>query len=133
MEQGYIFIANNVFPTLFAISSEEHQRGLMFEEWPPPVMSFVYTRPQINKFWMHNTVSPLDILFCHNGKITQICYGEPHSTTMLGGDEFSNLVIEVPHGTVATAEIKLGHSVGLVSPTFRELRKIIVAKNRGFV
>ena len=133
MEQGFIYITNNIFPTLLAISAEEQERGLMHEEWPPPIMSFIYERPQINKFWMKNTQSPLDIVFCHNNKITQICYGEPNSTRMLGDDKYSDLVIEFPHGTVITTGIKLGHSVGIVKPTVPELQKIIAEKKRSFI
>lgn len=130
MEQGYIYIHNNVFPTLLAISSDEQSKGLMYEEWPPPVMSFVYATPQINKFWMKNTPSPLDIVFCHNGKVSQICQGEPHSTRIVGADKYSDLVIEFPLGTVYSSGIKVGHSVGLVKPTIAELKKIIYSNTR---
>lgn len=133
MEQGYIHIANNVFPTLLAISIDEQARGLMHEEWPPPVMSFVYAYPQIVKFWMKNTPSPLDIIFCHAGKVQQICYGEPHSTRTIGDDVFSDLVIELPHGMAASAGIKINHAVGLVKPTHEELQKIFAEKCPGIV
>lgn len=128
MKSGYIYINNNIFSTLFAISSDEQQKGLMFQEWPPPVMSFIYEKPQINKFWMHNTISPLDIVFCHQNKVSQICYGKPHSTEMIGDNKVSDLIIELPYGTVDTSGIKIGHSAGLVTPTTAELRKIITKK-----
>jgi uncharacterized membrane protein (UPF0127 family) len=128
MEKGYIYIANNILPTLLAISAEEQSHGLMFEAWPPPVMSFVYPRPQISKFWMKSTPSPLDIVFCHQGKVSEICYGEPYSTTMIGGDGHSDLVVELPYGTVDSLGVKIGHSVGLVKPTVEELHKIIAEK-----
>lgn len=130
MEQGYIYIHNNIFPTLLAISSDEQSKGLMYEEWPPPVMSFVYAGPQVNKFWMKNTPSPLDIVFCHNGKVSQICQGEPNSTRIVGADTYSDLVIEFPLGTVNKSGIKIGQSVGLVKPTTAELKKIISANRR---
>lgn len=133
MEQGYIFIHNNVFPTLLAISSDEQQRGLMFQQWPPPVMSFVYTDSRINKFWMHNTPSPLDILFCHKGKVCQIHAGQPFSTEMIGDNQLSDLIIELPYGTVDQNGIKIGHSVGLVKPTLEELHKICAEKYQVFV
>lgn len=133
MEEGYIYVASNIFPTLLAISSNEQAQGLMGQAWPPPVMSFIYTVPGINKFWMKNTPSALDIVFCHKGEITQICKGEPHSTAMIGDNKFSDLVIEFPYGTVATSGIKLGHKVGLVKPTVDELKKIIAEKYHGIV
>jgi uncharacterized protein len=133
MENGYIHIANNIFPTLLAISYEEQAQGLMGQAWPPPVMSFIYARAQVNRFWMKSTPSPLDILFCRNGQVKQICFGEPHSTAMIGDHQLSDLVIELPFGTAASSGIKLGHSVGLVKPTHEELKKIIAEKYLGIV
>ena len=51
MKEGFIYIDDNVYSTLFAISEEEQAKGLMYQEWPPPVMSFVYVAPKINKFF----------------------------------------------------------------------------------
>jgi uncharacterized membrane protein (UPF0127 family) len=133
MEQGYIYIHDNVFPTLLAISEEEQAIGLMNQEWPPPVMSFIYTESKYNKFWMKNTPSPLDIIFSHKGKITQICKGEPYSTAMIGDNRLSDLIIELPYGTAINSGIKLGHKVGLVKPTFDELKRIIAEKYHGII
>lgn len=104
----------------------------MYQEWPPPVMAFVYDSPRVNRFWMKNTPSPLDIVFCHNGKVAEICYGEPHSTSVIGS-QMSDLVIELPHGTVDSVEIKVGQAVGLVAPTLSQLKKIIAEKSPHFV
>lgn len=133
MENGYIYISNNIFPTLLAISEAEQQRGLMGQQWPPPIMSFIYTEPRINKFWMSNTPSPLDIVFCHQGKVSQLHVGEPFSTEMIGDNKFSDLIIELPYGTVNSNNIKIDHSVGLVKPTLKELHKIIAEKYHLFV
>jgi uncharacterized membrane protein (UPF0127 family) len=133
MENGYIYIDENIFPTLLAISADEQSKGLMFEPFPPPIMSFVYAEPQITKFWMKNTPSPLDIVFCYKGEVTQICNGEPYSTSMIGADSPSDLVIEFPINTVKIAGIKLGHKVGIIQPTAHELKKIIAQKCHKFV
>ena len=133
MEKGYIFIEENVFPTLLAISYDEQAKGLMFEKFPPPIMSFIYTEPQVNKFWMKNTPSPLDIVFCCNGEIKQICVGKPYSTSTIGADDPSDLVIELPFGTVSQSGIKLRNKVGFVAPTELELKKIIAKKYNKFV
>lgn len=133
MESGYVYINNNVFSTLLAISMDEQMHGLMGEPWPPPVMSFIYTEPQVNKFWMKQTPSPLDIVFCCNGMITQICKGEPYSTETIGDNKPSDLVIEFPFGTVISSEIKLGHKVGLLKPTKEELRNIMANKYHRFI
>lgn len=123
MNKGYIYINNNIFDTLLAVSEEEQQRGLMGQAWPPPVMTFVYSSPRVNKFWMKDTPSPLDIIFCSKGKVSQICLGEPYSTSVIGDNKFSDLVIELPHGTVIASGIKLGHHVGIVEPTREYLKK----------
>lgn len=115
MKEGYVCISNNVISTLLAVSELEQSVGLMQQPWPPPVMSFVYDTPKVNKFWMHNTPSPLDIVFCCKGKVTQICYGEPYSTSMIGNNDFSDLVIEFPHGEVDKLGIKIGQSVDLIT------------------
>ena len=133
MEEGYIYIHNNVYPTLLAISMDEQAQGLMFQPWPPPVMSFIYATPGINKFWMKNTPSPLDIVFCHRGEVVQICKGEPHSTSQIGDNRLTDLIVELPHGTVAASDIKLGHKVGLIKPTEDELKRIIAKKYNGIV
>jgi uncharacterized membrane protein (UPF0127 family) len=132
MEQGYVFIHDSILPTLIAISAEEQAKGLMHQEWPPPVMAFIYNTPGVNRFWMKNTPSPLDIVFCHKGKVSEICYGEPHSTRVIG-TQLSDLVIELPHGTADSIKIKVGQTVGLVKPTLDELKKIIAEKSGLFV
>jgi len=133
MESGYIFLGNNVFSTLLAISEEEQAKGLMGQEWPPTIMSFIYTTPKINRFWMKNTPSPLDIVFSYNGVITQICKGTPHSTNLIGQYRPSDLIVELPHGTVVSLGIKLEQKVGLVKPTPDELKRIFAEKYRGIV
>jgi uncharacterized membrane protein (UPF0127 family) len=132
MEQGYIYLHESIFPSLLAISSDEQQRGLMHQEWPPPVMTFVYGAPRTNRFWMKNTPSPLDIVFCHNGKVSEICFGEPNSTEVIGS-KVSDLVIELPYGTVDSIGLKIGQSAGLVLPTPDDLRKIFATKYGLFV
>jgi len=127
MHEGYIHVNSIVFPSLFAISEREQQKGLMDVKWPPPIMSFVYESPRINKFWMSNTPSPLDILFCYNGKVTQICKGEPYSTSVIGKDQFSDLVIEFPEGIVSSLNIKLGHKASIISPNSHDLKKILAS------
>lgn len=133
MERGYLYVANNIFPTLLAISEDEQAYGLMGQEWPPPVMSFIYTSPRVNRFWMKNTPSPLDIVFSCQGNITQICVGEPFSTRAVGDYQDSDLIVEFPFGTVDTSQIRIGHQIGLVKPDAAQLKKIIAEKCPGIV
>jgi uncharacterized protein len=125
MKEGFIHLGEKVFPTLLAISQEEQAKGLMYAAWPPPVMSFIYIKPQINKFWMKNTPSPLDIVFCYNNKITQIHKGDPYSTSQIGDDSLSDLIIELPFGTISKSGIKLLSRAGLVHPSVEDLIHVL--------
>jgi uncharacterized membrane protein (UPF0127 family) len=128
MESGYIYLDNNVFNSLIAISDDDQTKGLMHEPFPPPIMSFYYPSERINKFWMQNTISPLDIVFCNKGKVSEICYGEPLSTKIIGSNKYSNLIIEFPHGYVKSNNIMIGQEVGLVKPNEQELIRLIQKK-----
>ena len=115
MKSGKIIIENKVLETLLAITASEQERGLMEQKWPPPIMSFVYSQPQINKFWMYRTPSPLDIVFCKRGQIFNICHGKPHSTEIIGDDTFSDLIVELPYGTCEKMAIKIGDNIRLIT------------------
>lgn len=110
-------IGDHGLETILAVTADEQEQGLMGRSWPPPVMSFVYSSPRVNRFWMKNTPSPLDIVFALNGKITSIHKGEPHSTKLIGDWELSDLVIEFPHGSVNKLGIKIGDPVILQKNT----------------
>ena len=103
-----VVIAGVSFPTLVAISPGEQEVGLMWKEWPPPVMCFPYRESAVRKFWMKNTVSPLDVLFCNGQRILAIHRGEPLSTMSFGPDEPVDLVIELPAGTAQAENIGVG-------------------------
>lgn len=124
----YVKIADIKFPTLLALTSDEQETGLMGRQWPPPVMAFVYGRPQINKFWMKNTPSPLDIVFSYNNRIVSICTGEPHSTKIIGDEKISDLVVEFPAGTCKANNINVGDLIELECSE-KSLMKIFMLKN----
>jgi len=116
MLHDVVSLKGKSFKTLVVESEQEHQTGLMWQQWPPPVMTFPYKYASYRKFWMKNTVSPLDIIFCRAGKIVGIFKGEPLSTTMVGPEEMSDLVIELPHGTAKDLGLEVGDYVGF-NPT----------------
>lgn len=112
MKNGLVKTKNKEFSVLLAITAEEQERGLMHQKWPPPSMAFIYAKPKFSAFWMKNTPSPLDIVFCLNGKITKICKGEPYSTSLIDGG-LSDLVIEFPYGTCQDHGIVVGSEINL--------------------
>jgi len=111
-----ISIKGQVFPALVAITEEEHRKGLMYQKWPPPIMAFPYKRAAPRRFWMKNTQTPLDIVFCRANRVVGIFKGEPFSTKLVGPDEPSDLVVELPAGTAASLGLSVGDYVGF-SPT----------------
>lgn len=113
MNGDIIHIKDQSFHTLVAITPEEHSTGLMHKAWPPPVMCFPYKNAAYRSFWMRNTISPLDIIFCKDNKIISIHYGEPLTTHQIGPHVPSDLVIELPHGTAAKYGFSVGDSVRL--------------------
>lgn len=112
--QAYLRLKNQVIPTVLAVTAEEQARGLMYQE-NPPVMSFIYGAPAINRFWMKSTPAPLDIVFCLKGRIINICSGEPYSTKLIGKDEFSDLVVEMPLGTCQKMGVQIGDEIALIA------------------
>lgn len=109
----YIKVSNIKVPTIIAITAEEQQRGLMYQKSPTPIMSFIYASPRENQFWMKQTPTPLDIVFCLHNKIISICSGEPNSTKIIGNGVISDLVVEFPAGTCLANHINIGDEIEL--------------------
>lgn len=120
--QDSISIKGQVFPTLVAITPEEHQKGLMFQSWPPPIMVFPYRNASYRKFWMKNTISPLDIIFCNANRVVGICRGTPLSTEMIGPNSPSDMVVELPAGMADHLGLSVGDYVGF-EPTKNTLAR----------
>ena len=119
-----VSIKGQIFPTLVAVTAQEQQRGLMFQKWPPPIMVFPYHKAGYHKFWMSNTPTPLDIIFAKGNSVIGIFNGEPLSTKLIGPDQPSDLVIELPAGTASNLGLSVGDYVGF-SPTQETLAKLV--------
>ena len=107
-----VIVGNNKFKAVFAITEEEQLRGLMWTKLPT-VMAFPFKKSKPTKFWMKNTLIPLDVLFCNKGKIIECHYGVPLSEKLFGPDAPSDLVIEMPSGYIEKNNIKIGDEVDL--------------------
>lgn len=110
---NFIEIGDYIFPTLLACTEKEQAQGLMWIKKDPPVMTFIYKNSDINKMWMRNTYVPLDMVFCHDGKIVSIAQGLPLSDEMLGPDVPTDMVVELPGGTCDQLGITVGQSIAL--------------------
>ena len=121
-----VSIKGQIFPVKVAVTEAEQRQGLMFQEWPPPIMVFPYRSASYRKFWMKNTISPLDIVFCKANCVIGIFKGEPLSTKLVGPDEPADLVVELPAGTAENLGLNIGDYVGY-SPTNETMARQIIA------
>lgn len=121
-----VSIKGQVFPARVAITEDEQRRGLMYQAWPPPIMVFPYNTAAPRRFWMKNTISPLDIVFCKANHVVGIFKGEPMSTKLVGPNENSDMVVELPAGTAERLGLEVGDYVGY-SPTMETMAKQVVS------
>jgi uncharacterized membrane protein (UPF0127 family) len=120
-----IYLKHNPFVAKVAVTANEQSVGLMFASWPPPVMVFPYKKADIRKFWMLNTTSPLDIVYCYAGKVVRIIAGEPLSTKLVGPDEPVDLVVELPAGTASSIGLAQGDDATF-RPSIRTSARILL-------
>lgn len=114
MKTSTLKIGTHTIETLIAETAEEQMNGLMFKKWKPPVMSFVYSFPKENVFWMKNTPSPLDIVFCCDSKIIDLKKGIPFSTSLIKSNKLSDLVVELPSGMFSELNLKIGDYIKII-------------------
>jgi len=81
-------------------------------------MIFIFQKPVIKKFWMFNTLIPLDIIFVKNNKIiyleenVPICTEKPCS--VYGPENYFDYAIELNSGDIERLNIKLRDQVELL-------------------
>jgi len=90
------------FSVTVADDREERAQGLMHVESMPRSagMLFVYERPRPVRFWMKNTLIPLDILFADaTGTVRRIKHmAEPGSERLIPGGDAVQYVLEINGG-----------------------------------
>jgi uncharacterized membrane protein (UPF0127 family) len=90
------------FAVEVADDAEERARGLMFRETMSRSagMLFVYQSPQHARFWMKNTLIPLDMIFADpSGVVTHVHSGAvPGDLTPIDGGRGVQLVLEINAG-----------------------------------
>lgn len=91
-----------------AVTPEEQSKGLMGVIWPPPIMVFPYRKAGVKKFWMKDTPSPLDILFCKDNKIIAIKKAKPFCLDLIGPSDDADLVVELPSGMADIINASVG-------------------------
>jgi uncharacterized membrane protein (UPF0127 family) len=121
-KRGSVKIGEHILPTYIAESFEEQLDGLMHIT-SAENMVFPYKHTFERAFWMLKTPSPLDIIFCHAGKIVSIRKGEPNSTERIVCDA-SDLVVELPYGTCKSLNITPGMSVQMIDDVSSVMEKL---------
>ena len=98
-----------------ARTSEEQARGLMFREHleGDAGMLFLYPNEDIRRFWMRNTLIPLDMLFISsdNRVVGIVENAEPQTDTVREVAQPSQYVLEVNGGFSAAHGITAGTAV----------------------
>lgn len=109
---SYILVNSQKISVKIAITDQEQRAGLMHCALPT-VMAFPYSIPKVRRFWMMNTPLPLEIVFCANDKVVEICQGIPNSLKTVGSDLPCDLVVEFPAGETKKLGIKAGTNISL--------------------
>lgn len=85
-----------------ARTPEELARGLMFRRELPEGqgMLFIFPNCELRRFWMKNTLIPLDMIFLDEKRVVVGIEENtvPHDETSRGPDEPAQFVLEVPGG-----------------------------------
>lgn len=95
----------------------ERQEGMMFlgpeDVTPKTAMVFVFPKAAPQRFWMSNTLVPLDIVYISEaGKVVSISRGKPKDETGLPSAAPARYVLEVPAGRAASYGLAPGTKVG---------------------
>ncbi|MFM1812905.1 MAG: hypothetical protein RLZZ336_1843 [Cyanobacteriota bacterium] len=104
---------------LLEVADEPHEqaRGLQHRDPMPPLrgMWFPFPSDILMRFWMHQTPSPLDMLFINDGRVIAIeasttpCARLPCKS--YGPDQHGDAVIELGAGEAARLGITVGTAV----------------------
>jgi uncharacterized membrane protein (UPF0127 family) len=112
-----IVIGENSFTAEIASTPEEKAKGLMGRESLPEKygMWFVFDQMGDEKFWMKNTLIPLDLLFADKDmKIVHIIKSAaPNSEELLSSPAQFQYVFEIAGGSTDKYAIKVGDSLEL--------------------
>jgi len=104
-----------VFRVEVAVTPEEHARGLMYrsELASDAGMIFVFEQPSVQRFWMKNTLIPLDMIFIGKDRkivgVVEDAVPETETERMVGAP--SQYVLEIGGGLSARLGIKRGEPV----------------------
>lgn len=84
-------------------------------------MLFVFPAPGKHQMWMKATEFPLDILFLNSElKVIEIVSAKEMDETLVGEQEDTKFVIELPAGSVEKYELEVGDVIYEIPPVYLE-------------
>jgi len=113
---------------------QEQRLGLMQRPALPPLrgMWFPFQPAQPLRFWMFNTIAPLDMVFVRDGRVLAIqrevpaCAAQPCRSYWADADgngraDFADAVIEIGAGEAARLKVRVGDPVTItpIKPPLR--------------
>jgi len=114
-------VAGHIIRLEVAQTQQQQAIGLMYRTTLADNrgMLFPFEPPQSVRFWMKNTLIPLDMVFLQNGVVKAIAANVPPCTaapcSMYGPQTPINQVIELRSGRAAELGLKVGESVKIQS------------------
>ena len=106
---------NVSFNVELAADNATRARGLMFRESMPRFsgMLFVYEQPVAARFWMRNTLIPLDMIFIDRFGVVKRIHKEaiPKDETIIDGGNGIFAVLEINGGLVDQLGIDVGTEI----------------------
>ena len=113
-----------------ARSSEQQRLGLMRRPGLPPLrgMWFPFSTPQPQRFWMFNTLAPLDMIFVRDERVLDLVRDVPTCAALPcrsyaadadgnGRADFVDAVIEIGAGEAERLGIEIGDPVRIAPLT----------------
>ena len=110
-----------------AVDIKSKQEGLMYFKQLKGYngMLFIYDKPHIVKFWMQNTLIPLDIIFINDRNIiSSVKEGIPMEERLISSDINISAVLEIPKGCAKQLKIKKGESISWMVKKETEIKNI---------
>ena len=117
--QRWCFSEQRCIDLEVARTPEQQRIGMMQRPALPPLrgMWFPFKRPQRLRFWMHNTLAPLDMVFLREGRVIHIEERVPVCPNLpcpsYGPSGLGDGVIELGAGEAGRLGIKLNDDVRL--------------------